>query len=112
LLSARFKRALGSLYGRAFDRLINIVDLATLLSNPALAEGVTIHYPRPRDRRGMYQLRNGRTGDNNYEWFKDNKRPINSGGPNLVLVYAIDDTGGFPYMIWDNQSGSVEIVDE
>lgn len=112
LLSTRFKQALGVLYGKTFERLTNIVDLCTLLSTPILGEGVTIHYPRPRRQRGMCRMSNGRTSDNNFEWFRDNKRPSNSCGPNLVLVYAPDDIDGFPHMIWDKQAQEVRIIDE
>lgn len=112
LLSMRFRQGFGTLYGKAFERLTNIVDLCTLLSDPVLGEDISIHYPRPRHQRGKYRMSNGRTGDNNYEWFRDNKRPTNSGGPNLVLVYAPSDVDGFPHLIWDNQARRVNIVDE
>ena len=80
MLVRRFKAAMESYYGEAFEDLENVQDLRCLLNDPP--NDLPIHYPRPKrepDPEGMQ-----------YEWFVGNKRS----GNQYALQLATEDTVG------------------
>ncbi len=105
-LKTRFMRAFFQLYGptqpdaQNFWELDNISDFCALVED---SEQLSVHYPRPHPQRDP--------AGKNYEWFMSNKRPPRSGGPQLVLPYAVDDTAGLPYIYWDRRERRVKTHD-
>lgn len=77
----RFKDVMKNLYGQAFDQLVNVRDLRTLLSAPPA--NLPIHYPRSTEKPDPE--------GKNFEWFIGNKR-----GLKLALPLAPDDRAGLP----------------
>ncbi|OQA22603.1 MAG: RAMP superfamily protein [Chloroflexi bacterium ADurb.Bin360] len=84
-----FRRAMEEAYEVShFERLINISDLLTLLSEPP---ELPIHYPRTSQ--------DPSSEGKNFEWFMGNNRGgRKSPGPRLSLPLASQDTEGLPLL--------------
>lgn len=80
-----FQAAMAARYGIPFERLDNIRDLKSLLSD---TPPLSVHYPRP--------TRQPQAEGKQYEWFVGNKRGGQDPGPRLALRLAEEDRTGLP----------------